>query len=802
MGFLVQAPWYPAIREMINNCTPALVVLAMVVSTSLAEERLTLATNGRTDYVIVVGDDAIASEMTAARELAGYLAKVTGAQFPIMSEADAPAGEQKIMVGQTVGVRNLLPGIDWKALGHDGIVMKTSGDRLLLAGGRPRGTLYAVYTFLEDVVGCRWWTSREEYVPQRPTLAIRRLDSLYVPKLKYRETYYQGVSERFLDVRQTPEFAVKLKSNGHFQRIADELGGNYELIGWCHTFNQLLPPDKYFKEHPQWYSQIGGKRVVRSHSDSQLCLTNMEMRKELTRVVLEAIRANPQAGIISVSQNDGYGQCQCAQCTAAAQREGSHAGPLVELVNAVAEEVEREFPDFLVETLAYHWTRKPPVNVRPRRNVLIRLTGLECDFAQPVDSDANASYRDDIKGWSAIAPNLFIWHYVANYANYNQPHPNIFNIGRDVRFFVDNRAVGVFVEGDGVSPVGDFVRLRAWVVAHMLWDPSRDPVELAREFTGGYYGPAGRHIFDYLKLAHNAVKRSGMRLSYGNCDTSFFSLAEMNQASRLFDMAEAAVQHDATLLARVRRDRLAFDLVWLKNWVWLQPEAKRTNQAFLGPADLRAACADYLLKFSDAVKSHFEPDPPTYYAARMLKNDPPALRALCAKQLEFIDRKASVLPAEVQGLAEDQYLIFQMDTYQQALWDGGVTVLSELVDDPLASDGKAAHLAVPWAAARIHVQAYFAGRWRCYVQLRCRTTEHTGAAFQLGVYDLLSSPKRELGVGILSLTDVEAGGYRTYDTGVYDLRPGMYLHVTMRPEAKHVEAVYVDRFILVRAADQ
>ena len=38
--------------------------------------------------------------------------------------------------------------------------------------------------------------------------------------------------------------------------------------------------------------------------------------------------------------------------------------------------------------------------------------------------------------------------------------------------------------------------------------------------------------------------------------------------------------------------------------------------------------------------------------------------------------------------------------------------------------------------------------------------------------------------------------------GVHDLRPGMYLHVTMRPEAKSVKEVYVDRFILVREDDE
>src|SRR5688500_4997209 len=101
-----------------------------------AHAALTLASGGNTDYVIVVAPDAIPAEQTAARELAEHLKLVTGTEFPIRTEA---AGAKQILVGakQTAN------------LGHDGIVIKTAGDTLTLSGSRPRGTLYAVNTFLE-----------------------------------------------------------------------------------------------------------------------------------------------------------------------------------------------------------------------------------------------------------------------------------------------------------------------------------------------------------------------------------------------------------------------------------------------------------------------------------------------------------------------------------------------------------------------------------------------------------------------------------------------------------------------------
>ncbi len=41
-------------------------------------------------------------------------------------------------------------------LGVLALGQSSPGPDLLLVGGRPRGTLYAVYAFLEETVGVRW----------------------------------------------------------------------------------------------------------------------------------------------------------------------------------------------------------------------------------------------------------------------------------------------------------------------------------------------------------------------------------------------------------------------------------------------------------------------------------------------------------------------------------------------------------------------------------------------------------------------------------------------------------------------
>ena len=100
----------------------------LVLLTAQSPEGIVLAENGATDWVIVVTEDAIAPEHTAALELQEHLEAVTGAAFPIQNTADE--GAKAIVIGPTPQFAAAFPDIDLAALGHDGIVLKTAGNRI------------------------------------------------------------------------------------------------------------------------------------------------------------------------------------------------------------------------------------------------------------------------------------------------------------------------------------------------------------------------------------------------------------------------------------------------------------------------------------------------------------------------------------------------------------------------------------------------------------------------------------------------------------------------------------------------
>ena len=761
---------------------------------------LTLCRGGASEYVIAIPSQPTPVEQTAAEELRDYLAQVTGAELPLVSQ-EAAEGTPRIVVGDGPLTRELAPDVDPARLPPDSIVMRTSGRDLLLWGHPRRGTLLAVTTFLEDVVGVRWWTMTESFVPTRPTLEIPPLAITYSPPVIDRATRYLETSDGCFTNHSTvtPEeqramgiFASRLRLNGHdLYTIPPERGGANGLIGWVHTFyqiNGLLPPKTYFKDHPEWYSLIDGER---RDQRSQLCLTNKEMRREMVRVVLARLRANPAATMISVSQNDWRGNCECEECRAIDEREGTPAGSLIHFVNAVAEEVEKEFPEILVETLAYQYTREPPKHIRPRPNVVVRLCSIECDFAKPLQaaSAANRRFREDIEAWSRISSQLYIWDYVTNFRGYLLPHPNFHVLAPNLRFFMKHKAIGIFEQGDSGCRVGDFVRLRAWYLAHLLWNPEADEEALLAEFMNGYYGGAAPHLTAYIQLMSDAGQRASARVGcFQQTTDAWLTLKDMNQGMELFEQALGAVAGDPVLTQRVRRERLPLDHVWLRRYDALKRQAKRAGETFRGPEDPEAALDEFVtlarqhrvgrIRQGHAFPEDFGDD----LRFRLKKTVPPG-----------------DTPGHCLGLPKEDWFELQDGDYIPRARKG----LFAIVKDAAASNGLARRMPnthTIWACHSYPLGDYEVtadSRWHVTMRVRCDSATDNGVAMTLGVYD--DAKRKSVVSKKIMVQDIRGTDYTTIDLGTLALGEQAYAWAApVVREKDEVEAVYVDRVVAVR----
>jgi len=498
-------------------------------------------------HAIAVPGKPTPQERHAASDLQLHLEAITGEKIPVL--ADAHIGDRiPIIVGKSELLARYGLDVDFASLGLEGIVIKTAGPVLALAGSK-RGVLYACYTFLEDYLGCRWLTPDCTVLPTRGAFNIKDLDRRCLPPLEYRATDYPNSRDA--------DWAVRNKMNGSYTFLDDERGGKIAYRGFVHTFNSLVPPETYFADHPEYYSEIDGERV--GPDGTQLCLTNPDVLRLATDTLRRWIEESPEASIFSVSQNDWGNYCQCASCTALAEKEGSQSGPLLHFVNAIADAIAPDHPGKTIDTLAYQYTRKPPAQVRPRPNVVVRLCSIECCFAHPLETDPyNASFRQDNETWAKVSSRLWVWDYVINYSHTVMPFPNLYVLKPNINFFLRNGVTGIYEEANYFSPGGEFAELRTYIIAKTLWDPTYDTDRAIDEFLAGYYQQAARPIRDYIDLLHRQVRENpDLHVGiYADPSVGYLTPEVIQRSVALFDQAEAAVKGDPTVLHRVQVARL------------------------------------------------------------------------------------------------------------------------------------------------------------------------------------------------------------------------------------------------------
>ncbi|MFA6561020.1 MAG: DUF4838 domain-containing protein [Verrucomicrobiia bacterium] len=724
-----------------------------------------LARDGATRWKIVLPDEATMVEKTAARELAEHLKLVTGAEFLTIAEKDAPAGGKSLIF---VGNTTKAPKKNYK---FDEILIKMDRGNPILAGHPRRGCLYAVYSFLQDVVGVRWWTPEDTFIPKKPRLLVA--DSLhvsYAPQMVSREMYHRDA--------QPGVFSARMKGNGG---IAPEYGGAVRIINFVHSFYKYLPPEKYFDAHPDWYSEINGKR---KHEHAQLCLTNEAMTRELIKSVLETLRKNPDAKMIDVSQNDWHGCCTCAKCKAIDDAEGSHAGTLVLMLNKVAEAVEKEFPDVLVESLAYQYTRKPPKTLKPRDNVLIRLCTIECSYIQPLNGPQNRKFAADMEGWSKLAKHLFIWDYTTNYNDYLGPHPNLRVLAPNVRYFIKHGAIGLFEEGEG----DDFCELKNWLLLRVMWEPRLDANKLIAEFVRGYYGEAVAPLIKrYWDILIAKAEKEKIYLGcFGMNSAKWIDLATLNQVTEVMNKAvETATRvcgPDSAELRRLRKSKMGVDLVWLSRYYPLRCEAREKKLPFLGPKDPLKAAEEFA-QLCKRFKTK----------AAMISQEKNLGVYLEGLRAGFLAQ--SNPPDMCKGLPEDSWLVFDALSFRN--FRDAATVIS----DPQAWNGKSVRMGtkVDWNTS---YTPPVRGKYRILASLRCEGTIKKGKLGSWGVYD--AQGKKSLKTMVLNAKDfaTEDGSFdkkfRWIDLGTVDFVPGAYFWFA-HGHSPELDAIFVDRVVLIEA---
>lgn len=492
---------------------------------------LRLATEGKTDYVIVIPEKPTRPEQRAANELQLWLGKITGATFAIVPDTQ-PAQARELCVGQTNRRTDTVREQEQKA-GEFGYAIAVENERLFLVGAGLTGSMLATFALLEEDFGVRWysfppmtgksWTDKikmmnsslnampwaaghpeDDRVPQHPTLSAGIVPRISKPGFNFREMDFQSGS--------MPDGLRNRINCGWATQYSQYWYPNGSSAG--HSFHYLVPPKKYFDAHPEYFSLVNGKR---QWEHAQLCLANPMVVEIAAKQVIDDLRASsPTRRMFDISPMDWAGHCECEHCLKIEKETGAWSGVLLTFVNQVAKLVEKELPDATITTISYWKANRPPTaDIKANANVCVRYClDWGAQFTWPYHSfydeklaaepdkksDPNqwTAQRQSFARWQEISPRMGVWMYPSQYRNSYAPMPNLRAVAENIRYFSERNVEKMYIQ-PGTSDLATRP-MRQWVFAKLLWDPTLDVEDLIRDYIWGYYGAAAPAVYEYYNL--------------------------------------------------------------------------------------------------------------------------------------------------------------------------------------------------------------------------------------------------------------------------------------------------------------
>lgn len=412
----------------------------------------------------------------------------------------------------------------------------SSANELVITGDI-RGTVWGVYEFIEKYLHVNFFAADTEVVPLDPDWHLPQTDERYRPPFIRREMYES------VPYMNTQLFRMRRKESVRtaFPEIRMHHGSPFA----CHTFAY------YVKDWPD------DGPFAKGADGKTPCYSSPEARRLFTEKLFAYIKQDregkPQEHwplIYDISQNDGYSTCcQCAEC----KKFPTVADANIDFVNSIAEAVEKDYPEILIQTFAYQQTQTPAIKFKPRSNVIIRSCNSEITAALL----PNTPQGKTLEEWSKIAPKIGIWAYWKPYTGEETPYIKPRKVmQRELQFCRDKGVLTYYAE-NGNPFARSFYALQYYLWSKLTVNPDCNVEKLTNSFLKAYYGSAAPYLKRYLEYLENREKEVPYQIRgnmYHFLDDGFF-----DTANQWLDQAEKSVAEQPHLLRHVRWERIPVD---------------------------------------------------------------------------------------------------------------------------------------------------------------------------------------------------------------------------------------------------
>ena len=473
---------------------------------------------------IVLPESPSVTEKFAAAELQRYSEWITGKRMPIVHENEM-LPEKTFRVGQT---RCAAPFSDRfnhpvPTLRRETMLLQPGAHRLHLLGGADRGTLYAVYAFLE-LQGCRWIEPGPdgEIIPRRDRLLLPDNSVLQHPEFAVREIGRGASSPE--EAEQVIDWSVKNRQNRNFNLRMhpawEKRGGQVLWQHICHNTPWLLPNDPWFESHPQYFSLFNGRRIPQDKEGGYLCTTHPGVRQRVADFIVDWFDRNPEGDAVPVSPPDGDVKwCECPDCLAQGGvnfdpgPDGHMTRRQVDFINAVARKVAVHHPDRYIVNLAYSRYVWPYEGLQTEPNVINQIAhgyAGNGSLVHAIDTDWNREARDIFHTWALSGGGgIGIWDYFILHVPDQSGSPlTPLGFGRVADRMVDflkafpNPYKVYFTQaGDALHRHNAFLY---YALSRKIWDPSQSFESIRKDYAETLFGVAAGEAVAYLELLDQA----------------------------------------------------------------------------------------------------------------------------------------------------------------------------------------------------------------------------------------------------------------------------------------------------------
>jgi hypothetical protein len=496
-------------RYLRKVCLVAFIPGMLLINACNTSKSVQIVENGKTDYIIVTGTNGVYDRF-AVGEFQEIMKKSTGAEFRSVKadSQEASTADKRILIGDSPQLRELLGDKQVDGLKNLESLVTKRGDDIIIVGGGNNGTPYGVYSFLEKEIGYRYFIPEYDgqLIPAHKTMAYsgkeyRERPAFDLMRTIYMLPYYKRRAALFLyrNHGSINRCSKSTKLKGLLKDDNPNLDGGHGFHLYITTermknYYKWDEPKDYFKTNPDFFSMDkNGNRTEKL----QLCFANPELRKELTKRIIERGKRKGGNGFLVLGANDWPGSfCYCPECKKLEEKYGCIAGPVYDYILELCPKLKKELPGIKISTLAYRkkQSEAPPINIEKMPdNWICDFAPVDDDQGQALDGPRNIGTLENLKKWNKIAKHISYWYYNCNKT---APFGIVERLQRDIKLMYQNGVRGAGICGVGTPGMNS---LQDYLFLRLLLNPDQDAWQLTKEYTDFVYGPAAEDMRNYIR---------------------------------------------------------------------------------------------------------------------------------------------------------------------------------------------------------------------------------------------------------------------------------------------------------------